>query len=84
MGRLQKMPNIAKVLEEKLLKAGINSAEELISIGSKEAFLRLKTQGNEVCFNQLCALEGAIQGIRWHYLDVAVKKDLKSFYETTK
>ncbi|WP_243167656.1 TfoX/Sxy family protein [Acetobacterium paludosum] len=33
---------------------------------------------------RLCGLEGAIRGIRWHYLDDNLKKELKSFYETSR
>jgi DNA transformation protein len=29
---------------------------------------------------RLCALEGAIQGVRWHFLDEGTKKSLKDFY----
>lgn len=80
MSRLSSMPNIAKVLEDKLQKAGINSSEELIEIGSKEAFLRIKAEDNSACFNMLCALEGAIQGVRWHGLGEGTKKSLKEFF----
>lgn len=82
MTKLSEMPNIARTLEQKLLEAGINSAEELINTGSKDAFLRLKIRDNGACFNMLCALEGAIQGIRWHYLDEKAKVDLKCFYDS--
>lgn len=30
----------------------------------------------------LCALEGAIQGMRWHSLSNDIKNDLKCFYES--
>lgn len=38
-GALRKLPNIGKVLEAKLHKAGILSPEQLKEIGSKEAFI---------------------------------------------
>lgn len=31
----------------------------------------------------LCALEGSIKGIKWHYLSEYIKKNLKEFYECT-
>ena len=34
--------------------------------------------------NSLCALEGAIQGIRWHYLDCETKAELKRFFDSFK
>jgi len=73
------MPNIGKTLEEKLIKIGINTPEELISIGSKNALLRIRATDQSACFNMLCALEGAIQGIRWHGLSKEKKEELKQF-----
>ena len=40
MGELSKLPNIGKVLEKQLNEVGINTADELIDIGSKEAWLK--------------------------------------------
>lgn len=34
--------------------------------------------------SHLCALEGAVRGIRWHDLEPEVKADLKAFYQTHK
>ncbi|MCL6591126.1 MAG: TfoX/Sxy family protein [Firmicutes bacterium] len=84
MTKLTEMPNIGATLAQKLQKAGINSPQDLIGAGTKEAFLRLKTMDNGACFNMLCALEGAIRGIRWHDLDETVKADLKRFYQAIK
>ena len=33
-----------------------------------------------VCINMLFALEGAIQGIRWHDLDKTRKRELNDFF----
>ncbi|MDO4944372.1 MAG: TfoX/Sxy family DNA transformation protein [Ruminococcus sp.] len=44
MAELSSMPNIGKEIEKKLISVGIGSAEELTKLGSKEAFLRLKTR----------------------------------------
>jgi DNA transformation protein len=78
------LPNIGKVLAEKLKAVGIDTVEKLRSIGSENAFIRLKTIDNEACINSLCALEGAIQGIRWHDLDKCTKEELRVFFEMTK
>lgn len=77
---LEKLPNLGKVIAENLKKAGINTAEELTETGSKEAFMKILVIDNTACLNMLYALEGAIQNIRWHYLDDGVKKELKEFY----
>lgn len=79
MGELSKLPNIGKTLEKKLNDIDIFTKDELLSLGSKEIFKKLRKIDNGACFNSLCALEGAVQGIRWHYLPKEVKSDLKQF-----
>ena len=80
MGELSKLPNIGKVLEEQLNTVGINSVDDLIDIGSKEAWLKIKEIDESACINRLMALEGAIQNIRWHDLSEDDKNNLKDFY----
>jgi DNA transformation protein len=74
------MPNIGKELEKKLLVVDISSPEELLKLGSREAFLRIRNIDDSACYNMLCALEGAIQGIRWHGLSPEVKTELKEYF----
>lgn len=80
MGNLSSAPNIGEVLSNRLELAGINSPEELRTIGSKEAFLRVREVYPEACINHLYAIEGAVQNIRWHYLSNETKQELKAFY----
>lgn len=80
MGELSKIINIGKVLEQQLEQTGIESLQQLKKTGSKQAWLNIKSIDASACYNRLCALEGAIQGIRWHNLSDDVKKDLKDFY----
>jgi len=80
MGELSKLPNIGKVVEEQLNRVGINTVDELIDIGSKEAWLKIKEVEDSACINRLIALEGAIQNIRWHDLSEDDKNNLKNFY----
>jgi DNA transformation protein len=56
--------NIGKELSDRLLSAGINSIEELKSLGSENAFIRIRTIDPSACLNMLFALEGTIQDIR--------------------
>jgi DNA transformation protein len=79
MGQLTELPNIGKELEKLLLQAGINSPAELKSIGSCKAFQLIHAIDNTACISKLCALEGAIQGIRWHNLDDETKQKLKDY-----
>ena len=81
MGELSKLPNIGSNIEEKLKQVGITSYEQLKEVGSKEAWLRMRKIDEGACINSLCALEGAIQGIRWHSLSEDIKIDLKDFYK---
>lgn len=80
MGELTTLPNIAAKMEEQLAGVGITTIEELKKVGSREAWLRILAVDPSACINRLCGLEGAVQGIRWHYLDGDTKKSLKEFY----
>lgn len=80
MGELVKLPNIAAKLESQLIDAGIETIDELKRVGSRQAWLRILAQDPSACIMRLSALEGAIQGIRWHCLDVETKSSLKEFY----
>ena len=84
MGELSKLPNIGKVVEKQLNDVGINTVDDLINIGSKEAWLKIKEVDESACLNRLMALEGAIQNIRWHNLSQDDKKNLKEFYSQQK
>ena len=84
MSELCNLPNIGKVLEGKLIDVEVKTPEELRLIGSKEAFIRIKIVDNTACYNMLCALEGAVQGVRWHCLPEIDKRDLKKFFDSIK
>ena len=82
MSTLQKLPNIGKVAEALLLDSGISTPKELISLGSKEAFLRIRLQDPTACLHMLYGLEGAAQGIPDTKLSDETKQDLKAFFKT--
>lgn len=84
MDTLESMPNIGWEMSGKLIRAGIASSGELIALGSREAFIRLKAQDAGACLSSLCALEGAVQGTRWHNLPDEKKKELKAFFKSLK
>ena len=84
MGELSKLPNIGKTVEEQLNQVGINSVDELKSIGAKEAWLKIQEIDESACINRLMALEGAIQGVKKTMLPDEVKADLKEFYQRHK
>lgn len=84
MGNLSKLPNIGAQLEKQLLDVGITTEEELKRVGSREAWRRILQRDPSACLMRLCALEGAIQRIRWHNLDSETKASLKAFYHSQK
>lgn len=84
MNTLRELPNIGSTLHQKLLQAGIHSPDELIRTGSRQALLLIREKDQSACFNMLCALEGAIQGIRWHKLSKQQREELKNFLRENK
>ena len=84
MGELTTLPNIAAKLEGQLADVGITTIEQLKEIGSREAWLRILAVDPSACIMRLSSLEGAIQGVRWHYLDEDTKTSLRSFYKKYK
>ena len=84
MNELSILPNIGKVLADKLEMVDISTPAQLKAIGSEDAFIRLATLDETACLNMLYALEGAIQGIRWHNLSTERKKELSEFFHFCK
>jgi len=84
MGELSKLPNIAAKLEAQLADVGITTVQELKDVGSCEAWRRILARDPSACFMRLAALEGAIQGLRWHHLDDEIKRSLKAFYTASR
>jgi DNA transformation protein len=82
MQDLTKLPNIGKILAEKLNQAGITSFEELASIGSIEALVRIRSSIDpQACYNTLYAMEGAIRGVRWHAIPREERQELKKTFD---
>ncbi len=84
MGALANLPNIGKTVEQQLNEVGIMNEDDLRALGSKKAWLRILSIDSSACYNRLCALEGALRGIRWHDLDAGTKMELKQFYQQEK
>ncbi len=84
MGELSKLPNIGAKVEAQLNEIGIETFEQLKKAGSKEAWLNIRSIDSSACINRLYALEGALQGIRWHNLSEEIKRELKEFYNNVK
>ena len=79
MSELTSLRNIGKNIEQRLKTVGISTAEELKKVGSKEAFVKLKSHDPGVCIVYLYTLEGAVSDIDYNHLPENIKKDLKEF-----
>lgn len=84
MSDLSFMRNIGKEMEKKLKAVDIHTAQDLIDIGSKEAFIRLKARDPKICLVHLYALEGAVSDMEYNHLSEDVKRDLKEFSDGLK
>jgi len=82
METLTNLPNIGDVLAEKLATAGITGYDELVSLGSVEAMLKIRDGLDPgACYNMLYAIEGAIRGIRWHNIPKGERDQLKREFD---
>ena len=80
MGDLAALPNVGTVLERNLLAVGVESPDELRSIGSREAFTRIReTVDPGACLHMLYGLEGAVRGIEDSRLPQEERDSLKAF-----
>jgi len=76
------LPNIGAILEAELIRAGVETPEELKKLGAREAFIRLRMRAPDACLNRLYALAGAAAGVRWHQLPQEEKAELKKWYDS--
>lgn len=84
MNNLSTLPNIGAELERKLKIVGIETVEDLKSLGSKATFLKLKDAYPNVCLVHLQALQGAIDNLPLDQLPETTKQDLKEFSDNLK
>jgi DNA transformation protein len=83
MSALSDLPNVGKVLEENLLKVGVETPEQLRSIGVEEAFTRIRLQVDPgACLHMLYGIQGAIDGVPDRLLSGDTKQKLKVFFKT--
>lgn len=75
---------LGKTMDRKLRSVGVESAEELTAMGSKEALLRLKMRYPETCVVIAYHLQAAIEGVEIKTLAPETKADLKAYFQTLK
>lgn len=82
MSALSDLPNVGKVLEKNLLQVGIETPEQLRSLGAEEVFFRIRLSADSsACLHMLYGIQGAIQGIPYFLLNDATKQRLTAFYK---
>ena len=68
-------------MEGHLRAAGIETAEQLRSVGAEAAFCRIRTSAKpDACLHELEALAGAVEGIRKSLLPQARKAALRRYF----
>jgi DNA transformation protein len=80
MSVLLELPNVGKVLDGLLNQIGICSYDELVAMGSKQVFIKIREKDAGACLHMLYGIEGAIEGKKDSLLSKEVKEDLKDFY----
>lgn len=66
---IRKLRNLGPQSEAMLAKAGVFTVEQLLRVGSVQAFLAVKRLGGKPSLNLLWAIEGALSDRSWQ--DVA-------------
>jgi len=80
---LADLPNIGKVLKRNLLEVDVKTPDELRSVGSREAFLRIRaTVDPGACLHVLHGIEGAIRGVPDSELPQDVRDELRVFHRS--
>lgn len=83
MKKLSDLPNIGKVLEDNLLRIGIETPEQLRNVGAEQAFLRIRIDVDPgACLHMLYGIQGAIENIPDTHLAQDAKQKLKIFYKS--
>ncbi|VDG30838.1 TfoX domain protein [Lactobacillus pentosus] [Lactiplantibacillus mudanjiangensis] len=81
MKDLMALPNIGKVLAQKLIQAGIETPQDLAQQGSQAAFAAIKAQDPTACIQLLYSLEGAIENCPYQKLPADKKQILKAYFK---
>ena len=76
-----KLRNIGPKSAAWLRQVGLRTQEDLVAVGSVEAFLRVKRAGFRPSLNLLYALEGALLDCHWQQLPEARRSELLIAYD---
>ncbi len=73
---LLQLKNLGAASVNILHAIGVNSHEDLQSIGAAEAYARIKERGIHISKVMLYALQGALMDVHWNDLDPELKQSL--------
>lgn len=62
---IRDLSNLGPKSQQMLQRAGVDSLEQLRTLGSVRAYVLVKKNGGNPSLNLLWALEGALTGLRW-------------------
>jgi DNA transformation protein len=80
---LEALPNIGPVVAARLRKAGIASAEQLLSLGAERAFLQLRAAlPEDACLSTLYGLAGAVDGVSDRALPPRRREQLRELFRS--
>ncbi|WP_048000742.1 TfoX/Sxy family DNA transformation protein [Lactiplantibacillus herbarum] len=82
MKDLTALPNIGKVLAQKLIQVGVTTPAQLQSAGSKQVFKQISEVDETACIQMLYSLQGAIESCKYTELSTETKRDLKGYFDT--
>lgn len=82
MGELSKLPNVGPELERKLIRAEIETPDELYRVGAINAFMRIRAFYPSACLHMLYALEGAVRGVRKPDIPEVRKAELRQMFKS--
>ncbi|WP_419903959.1 TfoX/Sxy family DNA transformation protein [Kiloniella sp.] len=84
---LLKLKNLGPKTVPQLVEVGILCHEDLVAMGTEEAFRRIYfrfSDESRLSLNYLYALEGAIENCDWRWISAERKSELKSFFLSIK
>lgn len=74
--KLKDLKNLGPTSQQMLIKAGINTPEELAELGPVAAYLRVKSHGIKASLNLLYAIYGALNDCHWTDIPADEKQQL--------
>lgn len=79
MGKLSKLPNIGKVVEQQLIQTGIETPEQLRETGSQQAWLNIRSIDPSACYNRSSLSTNLVSCLDSRLLETNADKENKLY-----